>query len=385
MAVSRWSCWLTSGLLLLGAGVGPRGARAQSGLKELPALEGPAVGAELKPETPQVGTAAPETGGPLHEAFQAPGARAVPVRAPKSPPPPIAEQPTNDRPGTEAQWVGGYWAWDPARNDFAWVAGTWRVPPRDAIWVNGRWRRDDDGWYRVPGFWSRRRDFAATVATTNWPGWRTTGPPTEHPDDTPPPAPGADFFFVPGHYTPDGDHVAWTPGIWARMQPGRDWVPARWVRRPDGWDFREGYWTRDPAAANLRRHAVAPPAPADDASDLPPPIVESAPAGPNASTDRLAPPRTKTGRDLLDEAEEGARARIPAEIAPDVYPPVVVVPRSGRYSVPYSMGGPPLGNGYGMPFRVIRPPGSFPYGPAGVVVPAAVPPFVQRLLNRVLP
>jgi hypothetical protein len=34
---------------------------------------------------------------------------------------------------------------------------------------------------------------------------------------------------------------------------------------------------------------------------------------------------------------------------------------------------------------VIRPPGAFPYGPGGVVVPGAVPPFVRRILDRVLP
>ena len=39
----------------------------------------------------------------------------------------------------------------------------------------------------------------------------------------------------------------------------------------------------------------------------------------------------------------------------------------------------------GMPYFVIRPPGSFPYGPAGVVVPGVVPRFVRRILDDVLP
>ena len=82
----------------------------------------------------------------------------------------------------------------------------------------------------------------------NRPAWRTTGPPAEQPDDTPPPAPGPDFFYVPGHYAPAaaGDRLAWVPGFWAAVQLGWDWIPARWVRRPDGWDFREGHWMRDP-------------------------------------------------------------------------------------------------------------------------------------------
>ena len=36
-------------------------------------------------------------------------------------------------------------------------------------------------------------------------------------------------------------------------------------------------------------------------------------------------------------------------------------------------------------YYVIRRPGSYPYGPGGVIVPAAVPPFVRDILNRVLP
>ena len=39
----------------------------------------------------------------------------------------------------------------------------------------------------------------------------------------------------------------------------------------------------------------------------------------------------------------------------------------------------------GMPYYVIRPPGEYPYGPDGVVVPGTVPPFVRRILDQVLP
>jgi hypothetical protein len=39
----------------------------------------------------------------------------------------------------------------------------------------------------------------------------------------------------------------------------------------------------------------------------------------------------------------------------------------------------------GPPYYVIRPPGAYPYGPSGVVVPGTVPPFVRRMLDRVLP
>ncbi len=205
-----------------------------------------------------------------------------------------------------------------------------------------------------------------------------TGPPPDRPDDAPGPAPGPDAFLVPGHYRPAGDRLSWTPSYWARVRPGWDWVPARWVRRGDGWDFREGYWSREPAPADAPRHTVARPA-SPDAADLPPAIVESEPAGPTAGADRLPPPPAEAPRDPIAEAEDAARA--PTVVTP----PVVVVPRVGPYPAPYPMGVPPLGYVNGVPVRVIRPPGSYPYGPGGVVVPAITPPFVQRLLNRVLP
>src|SRR5512135_2103837 len=190
MVVSRQR-WVTSGVLLLGAGVGSGESWvwAQSGPEGPPALESPVAGTAPRPDAPRVGAAAPETGGTLHEAFQAPGSRTRQVRAPKSPPPLIADRPTADQPDPRAQWVAGYWTWDPARGDFVWVAGAWRVPPRGAIWVGGRWRRDADGWYRVPGFWSRRQDGAVTLGSTvadpSRPGWRTTGPPPITPPTRP--------------------------------------------------------------------------------------------------------------------------------------------------------------------------------------------------------
>jgi hypothetical protein len=296
------------------------------------------------------------------------------VRAPKSPPPPITEQPPDHRPDPRSQWLAGYWTWDPARVDFAWVRGTWRIPPAGASWVAGRWLRDDAGWYRVPGSWSYRVDAAVTAATASRPAWRSCGPPIDHPTDTPGPAPSPDFFFVPGHYSPTGDQTTWVPGFWARELPGWDWVPARWVRRPDGWDFHPGYWTRDPVPAGSSRYTVA--RPAADTTDLPPALVESETARPGADTDHLPSSRPEVRRDPIAEAEAATRAQSPAITAPGAYPPVVIVPGGALYWTPYALGGPPV---------VIRPPGSYPYGPAGVVVPSVVPPFVQRLLDRVLP
>src|SRR4051812_27594080 len=143
----------------------------------------------------------PLTEGPLHEAFLSPAKDREPTRAPKAPPAPIVERPGIDRPDAAAQWIDGYWDWDASKNDFLWVTGTWRVPPPGRFWVNSYWKRDDKGWYRVAGFWSDRQ--------TDRVDYRKDGPPTDHPDDDPGPSPGDDYFYIPGHYAPDGNGVVW--------------------------------------------------------------------------------------------------------------------------------------------------------------------------------
>lgn len=351
--------WLIPGFVFLtsGAGLWSPWASAQPGLDAPPPLEAPIT--QPAPPRPEADDTKAEP--PTHEALLPPATRTREMRAPMSPPPPPEERPTEDSPDPRATWVPGYWSWDQARNDFVWVGGVWQVPPRDSIWVGGRWMRDPVGWYRVAGSWGRRRA-ASTVGRVDW---RKAGPPAEHPDDVPGPAPGPDYFLVAGHYAPDGDGLVWKSSFWARVQDGWDWVPARWVRRSGGWGFRAGYWTRESDVDLAGRQGPARP---DTNSDLPP-----------TDLDPLPDDRARTSpRDLLSEAEEAPRTT-PGD--PSVTPPLVIIPRGGRYRAPL----PPMGFVNGVPMRVIRPPGSYPYGPAGVVVPDAVPPFVQRLLDRVLP
>jgi hypothetical protein len=288
-----------------------------------------------------------------HDALLDRGARSPAERiyAPKQPPGPIAERPSGRRPDRRATWVPGYWDWDPARAEFVWIGGVWQIPSPGSMWVTARWMRDQDGWYRSSGFWTRRRDngaIATTFSAPAQPAWRTTGPPADHPDDTPIAAPGPDYFYVSGHYTPAGDQLKWKSGFWTRAQAGWDWIPARWVRRAAGWEFRAGYWVADPASAGAVRANGAPPA-----------VDNTRPTNPNGASDRpLPPPGTDVERDVI----AGTEFRINRDSST-----IVVVPAPG------------------MPFYVIRRPGSYPYGPGGVVVPGAVPPFVRRLLDQVLP
>jgi hypothetical protein len=220
------------------------------------------------------------------------------------------------------------------------------VPAPGMIWVAGRWARAEGGWYRVTGFWSPRRggglDSRPVVGTIGL-DWRTSGPPADHPPETTAAAPGPNYFFVAGHYEPDERGLIWKPGFWSRIQPGWDWVPARWIRRASGWDFRPGDWVREPQPTDLtvadeRSRAIAP----------------------EADADRPQPPNSAVEPGTTEDA---GRA-----LEPYPAPPFLLVVPDAR-----------------MPYYVIRRPGSFPYGPGGVVVPGVVPRFVRRILDDVLP
>jgi hypothetical protein len=347
---------LTSGLLLSLVVAGTATAQTAGstppppapGQVDGPVLEGPAT--ELEPipadnaAQDQASTRAVDAPVTSHDALRAPEAssRTDRVYTSKQPPAPISERPSGARPQPRAEWVSGYWDWDPLQGDFYWMGGLWQVPPAGSIWVGNRWVRDEKGWYRKPGFWSRRRG-AVAVETQFSPAaqaaWRTTGPPADHPADKPAAAPGPDYFFIAAHYAPDGDQLKWTPGFWTRSQAGWDWIPARWVRRPTGWEFRAGHWVREPDAIDVRISGR----PADRADDIDRPIP---------------PPGADDERDPIAGAETGVTVRVEPG-------PVVVTPR--------------------MPYYVIRPPGMYPYGPSGVVVPGVVPAFVRDILNQVLP
>jgi hypothetical protein len=380
-----------SGVLVLMCGFGM--VRAQvpgtSGRDETLPLDAPAT--QLDPIPPPAQppadseVARPEDRASAHEAVMPRDSRggSAKLHIRRQPPATIGERPGADRPDRTAQWVPGYWDWDQTQNDFVWVGGTWQVPPASSMWVAGRWMRDADGWYRVPGFWSRRRDAAAqptsTIASDRaQPAWRLSGPPADHPNDPPGDAPGPDYFYLAGHYVPDGENVTWKPGFWAQVQPGWDWVPARWVRRSDGWDFRPGSWVRETGAlaenGDPGQRSTVRPLPGDTTSSAVDPEARS--SGPDAMPG-VAPPIAS------GEIDGGTipGAEIPG-VAPLGQPQSVVPPGAVVIRGPQAMF---FGTVTGMPYYMVRPPGYFPYGPAGVVVPGVVPRFVRNILDRVLP
>ena len=94
------------------------------------------------------------------------------VEAPAPPPPPVATAPLElvvpsypappppptevvvVRPGPAHVWIGGHWAWQPARRAYVWAPGRWVVPasPRH-VWVPGHWQRRPGGHVWIDGHW----------------------------------------------------------------------------------------------------------------------------------------------------------------------------------------------------------------------------------------
>ena len=55
-------------------------------------------------------------------------------------------------------------------------------------------------------------------------------------------APGANYFWIQGHWQWNGVQYVWQPGYWAACQPDWIWVPATYAWTPRGWVFVPGYW-----------------------------------------------------------------------------------------------------------------------------------------------
>ena len=68
----------------------------------------------------------------------------------EAPPPPQVEV-VGNAPGSNYQWIPGYWEW---REHYVWVPGHWAVAPNPhARWVPGHWTRHARGWVWIRGYW----------------------------------------------------------------------------------------------------------------------------------------------------------------------------------------------------------------------------------------
>jgi hypothetical protein len=180
------------------------------------------------------------TRGPLHEAFATPynGNPEPSEIVQQEPPAPIEEVRPDLRPeGNDVQWISGYWAFDDEKKDFIWISGLWRDTPPKTRWVPGYWTQVEDGFLRVSGFWSSAEAEDITYLPPP-PKSLEAGPSS--------PAPGEDYFYIPGTWVYESDEYAWRPGIWATQQEDWIWTPASYVWTPRGCIYRGGYWDYEP-------------------------------------------------------------------------------------------------------------------------------------------
>jgi len=67
-------------------------------------------------------------------------------------------------------------------------------------------------------------------------------PPPRLAVEVPPPAPGPEFTWLPGHWEWTGRRYAWIEGRWVVAPPDAEWEDGRWMKRPRGWIWLPGHW-----------------------------------------------------------------------------------------------------------------------------------------------
>lgn len=176
-----------------------------------------------------------QTRGPIHEAYAQPVDKdpAPTNTVPKAPPPPVPELPPNEKPpGENMRWIPGYWAWDPEKKDYLWVSGVWRAMPPDRKWVPGYWHQTDDGWDWVPGFWGEPQGDPRYLPA----------PPDSVEEGPSQPAPGENFFYIPGCWVYQDGRYVWRPGFWYPAQSGWSYQAPHYNYTPRGAVYVDGYW-----------------------------------------------------------------------------------------------------------------------------------------------
>jgi hypothetical protein len=140
--------------------------------------------------------------GPVHEAFAEPIVLDAKARVivDREPPEPINELPPEVQPeGDNIQWIPGYWMWSDIKADFIWISGVWRDVPPGRRWVPGHWLAEGAKWLWVSGFWA-----GAEVQQVQM----LPHPPATLEEGPSSPAPGDNFFWIPGCWV-------WQSGVYA--------------------------------------------------------------------------------------------------------------------------------------------------------------------------
>jgi len=173
--------------------------------------------------------------GPIHEAFLPGIGKDLILEAiSETPPRPIYETKTQST-DSEKKWIRGYWDWNQDEEKFVWVCGIWRKPPADHEWIEGYWKQVDEGWTRIPGFWSILPLSSVT--------YLSSAPPKDYDEEIGQP-PSNEYFWVQGYWEYDqkSNRYLWNKGKWEQFQKDFVLVPAHYIWREEGYVFIPAYW-----------------------------------------------------------------------------------------------------------------------------------------------
>jgi hypothetical protein len=111
------------------------------------------------------------------------------------------------------------------------------------IWTPSQWVREGDHWVLIEGHFQPQSLPPPPPQGQSVEVVVNEAPPAPI-FEAVPPAPGADFFWVSGHWHWDHRWV-WVHGHYDRhphFHPGGGWVAGHWDRRGGGFVWVEGYW-----------------------------------------------------------------------------------------------------------------------------------------------
>ena len=131
-------------------------------------------------------------------------------------------------------WVGGHWQWN--GHAHVWRGGHWVKARAGQVWVRDHWAHRGNEWFYYPGHWVKTSPVPGEVRIV------APKPPPAVRVETVPPPPGADSFWVAGHWGLENHAHVWVPGRWEMRRVEEVWVPAHWVHERGGWVYVGGHW-----------------------------------------------------------------------------------------------------------------------------------------------
>ncbi len=163
-------------------------------------------------------------------------------------PPRVREERIPPAPGPGYVWLKGHYTW--AGNRWAWVQGTWSVPPQpNAVWVEGVWDRHSRQW--VESHWEVPPPPPPPPAAYGPPPGPPSGqviyaeqaPPPPPVEEVVAPRPGPDYVWIGGFYSYERGRHVWHAAHWERPPHGHAvWVEPRWEHREGRYVFTPGFW-----------------------------------------------------------------------------------------------------------------------------------------------